>query len=203
MSTFKPYPELKISIADPETGEIFVQTAGGVSVFSTIGFRDDAEIQRVQRLVDCWNACRKIHSPAAHIAATDEYVERIEKLRKDACARIVELEAELRTKETSGGEAVSMNTEWNFDTADIPRGRQEPRTRKVKDEIKEYFELVPVKLWLAHPTDGKVYATHWIEATKFSKGRWLGWCEGQEPIAWMLHEKPVHPHASGPAEIAA
>jgi hypothetical protein len=84
---------------------------------------------------------------------------------------------------------------WNFDISSIPRGRQEARTRRVKDEIKEYLEFVPVKLWLAHPTDAKVYATYWIEGTKTSKGRWVGWCEGQEPIAWMLFEKPEHPFA--------
>lgn len=93
-----------------------------------------------------------------------------------------------------------MSDKWNFDLTNIPRGRQEPRTRKVRDELKEYLEFVPVKLWLAHPTDDKVYATYWIEATKFSKGRWVGWVEGQEPIAWMPFVKPIHPHAMQSAD---
>lgn len=106
-----------------------------------------------------------------------------------------------------------MNTDWNFSIDSIPRGRLETRTRIVKGETREHEELVPVKLWLAHPTDGKVYATHWIEGTKTSKGRWLGWSEGCEPVAWMLFEKPEHPFAgctmpytkqeTDPAKIAA
>lgn len=87
MSTFKPYPELVVDNTDPSIP--LIRTKNGDDFMAFIVQRD---LQDVQRLVDCWNACRKLHSPASHIAATDEYVERLEQLRKAACARVAELE---------------------------------------------------------------------------------------------------------------
>jgi hypothetical protein len=66
---------------------------------------------------------------------------------------------------------------WNFNTADMPR---EPGTR----------------LWIAHPTDGKVYLTYRTHGTKrHPEGWWSGWMPGVEPVAWMLFVKPAHPFA--------
>lgn len=47
----------------------------------------------LERFVECWNACRKLYAPAGHIQATDEYVARLEGLRKAAWARAEELDA--------------------------------------------------------------------------------------------------------------
>lgn len=96
MSTFKPYPELSVVRLDPENPDdstLRIALKNGDDFVVVVVQRSTED---VQRLVDCWNACRKLHSPAAHIAATDEYVERLEKLRKDAWARVAELEAEQR-----------------------------------------------------------------------------------------------------------
>lgn len=46
-----------------------------------------------ERLVECANALRKVFFPEAHVEATDEYVKRLEALRKAAWARAEELEA--------------------------------------------------------------------------------------------------------------
>ena len=79
-ATFKPFPELKIDAA--EYGRTIV-TKGNNGASIVI----DATPEDAQRLVDCWNACRHLYSPAAHITATDEYVTRLETLRKEAWAR--------------------------------------------------------------------------------------------------------------------
>lgn len=81
--TFKPLPEIS------------------VQVIGTIPRLVDAkgnDIMRAEggpeRLVECWNALRKIAFPEAHVTATDEYCERLEGLRKEAWARVRELEAQ-------------------------------------------------------------------------------------------------------------
>lgn len=75
--TFKPFPELVLS-----EGPVITMKNG------------DADID-MQRMVDCWNACRKLHNPAAHIAETDAYIARLEELRKEAWARAEAAEAKL------------------------------------------------------------------------------------------------------------
>lgn len=94
MTPFKPFPELVI-----ESGaDIFMHrilTKAGDVVFAG-SFRSEEE---AQRLVDCWNACRKLHNPAAHLSETDEYVKRLETLRKEAWSRAMvaeELVSQLR-----------------------------------------------------------------------------------------------------------
>ena len=49
----------------------------------------------MERLVECANALRKVHFPAAHVEATDEYVKRLEELRTAAWNRAESLDAEL------------------------------------------------------------------------------------------------------------
>jgi hypothetical protein len=90
MSKFKPFPELTVEPSDDETGEIIVRSTSGTVVFKTVEYQDEKDIFR---LVDCWNACRKIFTPAAHLAATDEQITHLEQLRKEAWARAVELGA--------------------------------------------------------------------------------------------------------------
>lgn len=81
---------------------------------------------------------------------------------------------------------------WNFDMTSAPRGRHVTQTRIIKGEPQQYDVFIMERVLLAHPTDGKVYATYWIEPNKFTpNGRWSGWCEGVEPLAWMPY--PVHP----------
>jgi hypothetical protein len=48
-----------------------------------------------ERLVACANALSEVWFPENHVKATDEYVKRLEQLRKDAWARVQELEAKL------------------------------------------------------------------------------------------------------------
>lgn len=92
---------------------------------------------------------------------------------------------------------------WNFDMTSAPRGRHVTQTRIIKGEPQQYDVFIMERVLLAHPTDGKVYATYWIEPNKFTpNGRWSGWCEGVEPLAWMPY--PIHPfHQSDVGEFAA
>ena len=48
-----------------------------------------------ERLVACANPLAKVFFPQAHVETTDEYIKRLEGLRKAAWARAQELEAEL------------------------------------------------------------------------------------------------------------
>lgn len=83
-------------------------------------------------------------------------------------------------------------SDWNFDITNIPRGRTEMQTRIVKGKPQEYEVFIPERVLIAHPRDGRVYATIWIEPNKFCpKGRWSGWTEGTEPVAWQHY--PDHP----------
>lgn len=87
MASFKPFRELK---AEPQVegfDEVKVVDAFGF-VYATAATKDIAD-----RMVDCWNACRKLYSPAAHIEETEAYVKRIEQLRKEAVARAEAAEA--------------------------------------------------------------------------------------------------------------
>lgn len=89
MSTFKPFPEL--SLEQGQIDGLYRIVTNGGSVIIAGGFKSEAD---AQRLVDCWNACRKLYSPSAHIAATDEYAARLEALRKEAWARAEACERE-------------------------------------------------------------------------------------------------------------
>ena len=81
---------------------------------------------------------------------------------------------------------------WNYDMAMAPRGRHETRARTIKNEKQEYDVFIPERVLLAHPRDGLVYASYWIEPNKFcARGRWAGWREGDEPLAWQAY--PEHP----------
>lgn len=84
---FKPFPEVSVEPGMID-GIFAIKTARNVLAYGKFKSAEDA-----QRFADCWNACRKLAFPSAHIEETGEYVKRLEQLRKDAWARVVELEA--------------------------------------------------------------------------------------------------------------
>lgn len=87
MSAFKPYKEL--SVLKPETDHgMFKLVNSSGHVYAEVPAEEDA-----YRFVDCWNACRKLFSPEAHITATDEYILRLEGLRKDLVVALKETAA--------------------------------------------------------------------------------------------------------------
>lgn len=86
--TFKSYPEVEL-VSDPDSSAMSIKDARG----NTLVIDSNCDTAALERLVECWNACRHLYSPSAHIEATDEYVKRLEGLRKDAVARVTELEA--------------------------------------------------------------------------------------------------------------
>lgn len=78
---------------------------------------------------------------------------------------------------------------WNFDISQAPRGRNETRSQTVRGKTREYSVFVPDRL-LVCAEDRKVYATYWLEPTRFCpSGRWAGWSEGQKAVAWMPFPK--------------
>ncbi len=82
MSAFKPRKEL--TVLKPETDKgLFklIDTSGWV--YAEVAGEDDA-----YRFVDCWNACRRLAYPEAHIVETGAYIKRLEQLRKDAVAAL-------------------------------------------------------------------------------------------------------------------
>lgn len=90
MSAFRPYPEVSLEISDESSAMRIVDSKGETLVTDTT-----CDAVTLERFVACWNACRKLYAPANHIEATDEYVKRLETLRKDAWARAQEAEAKL------------------------------------------------------------------------------------------------------------
>ncbi len=88
MTTFKSFPE--VFVAEGQADGLYrIETArGSVIISGTFRSKDDA-----QRLADCWNAVRHVAFPLAHLPATEEYVKRLENLRKDAVARAEMAEA--------------------------------------------------------------------------------------------------------------
>lgn len=90
MTIFKPHPEIMIEDGNVE-GLYRIQTMSGRVIFTG----HFADLQDAERFVSCWNACRKIAFPAAHIEASEEYGKRTEQLRKDAWATAVALQAEV------------------------------------------------------------------------------------------------------------
>lgn len=93
MTTFKAYPELVVDqTVSPEDGFVRVMTVSGEDFMVSVA----GSKETIERFVECWNACRKIAFPYAHIKASDEYAARVEQLRKDAWSRVQELEAQVR-----------------------------------------------------------------------------------------------------------
>lgn len=81
MSAFSSYPELFLEQGATD-GLWRLQTKSGrVIVAAYFSDQQDAE-----RLLTCWNALRKIAFPLAHLDATEEYVKRLEQLRRESVA---------------------------------------------------------------------------------------------------------------------
>ncbi|WP_027685088.1 hypothetical protein [Rhizobium leguminosarum] len=158
MSEFKPYPELVLDTSDESVTRI--TTKGGNDVLVAI----DVRPEDMERFLVCWNACRKIAFPAAHIDATDEYAKRVEQLRKDAWARAEVLQSELDQLK-AGNQGGGMI--WNQDMTSAPLDR---------------------RLWLATKCD-KVSVTRWNDKRK----AWDGLATGEEPVAWQSYVVPAHP----------
>lgn len=89
MKAFTGYPELFNDEVDGSNPAIVFKN-GTVVAVGTEESRSDME-----RLVVCWNACRKLFAPAAHLEATDEQVLKLERLRKEAWSLAASLQAEL------------------------------------------------------------------------------------------------------------
>jgi hypothetical protein len=88
--TFKPFKELTVLKPVSADGNYKLITSGG-NVYAEVPSEEDA-----YRFADCWNALRKVAFPEAHINASEEYIGRLERLRKDAVSRSQELEAHIR-----------------------------------------------------------------------------------------------------------
>lgn len=73
----------------------FDEETGTTQILDATGYDVLALENGAQRLVDCANAMPKVFFPAAHVNALEDRVERLEQLRKDAWARVKELEAEI------------------------------------------------------------------------------------------------------------
>lgn len=93
MSKFKPFKKLHVDMwvtingSDDDTKEVFLACDSSGAEYGR--FNDE---ETAQRMVDCWNACRSLYSPEAHIKESAAYVKRLESLRKEAVERIAELE---------------------------------------------------------------------------------------------------------------
>lgn len=84
--TFKPFPEVELVMSE-ESSAMTIQTKRGDPIVIDTNCDTDA----LERMVECWNACRHLYSPAAHITETEAYVKRVEGLRKEAVARLEEI----------------------------------------------------------------------------------------------------------------
>lgn len=79
MSHWKPYPEISLEASDDSSAMRLVTSKGEVIVTDLT-----CDTASLERLLVCWNALRNIAFPAAHIPATDDYVKRLDALRRDA-----------------------------------------------------------------------------------------------------------------------
>lgn len=98
---FKPFPEVSVETNEESSAMRIVTKGGDVLVVDT-----NCDSSVLERIVQCWNACRRLYSPAAHIEATDDYVKRLEQLRKDALA---------------SAPAPAPAAAWSFDMSAAPR----------------------------------------------------------------------------------
>lgn len=85
---FKAFPELSIEDRDDESCVRIVDSKGETLVMDVNG-----DMAVLQRLVDCWNACRKLYNPAAHIEESEAYTKRVEGLRRAAWDEVQVLRA--------------------------------------------------------------------------------------------------------------
>ncbi|MBB3521084.1 hypothetical protein [Rhizobium sp. BK456] len=95
---------------------------------------------------------------------------------------------------------------WNHDISAAPRGQQVTVTRKVRTAEgsvdRDFTEHHVAPVWLAR-ADGKVVRSYWVPATKQSTGRWAGFAENEQPVAWQVFVTPEHPFAAASQGEAA
>lgn len=84
---FKPYREVSIEDREDMSSINVVDSVGNTVLIDV--FCDTASINR---FVECWNALRHVAFPASHVKALEDRVERLEALRKEAWARVNEIE---------------------------------------------------------------------------------------------------------------
>jgi hypothetical protein len=186
MKAFTGYPELFNDEVDGSNPAIVFKN-GMVVAVGTEDSRSDME-----RLVACWNACRKIFAPAAHIEATDEQVQKVERLRKEAWSLAGALQVEVDQLKSSSANVVESMTGWSFDVAAAPRGKTFKRNRIVKDKVQEVDEFVPDYLWVATKC-GKVNKSYFIPQAGKVPARWSGLATGEDPVAWCEFIIPEFP----------
>ena len=97
MTIFKAYPEVS-AVAGQIDGLYRIETNTG-RVLASGHFQSRLE---ADRFAECWNACRKLAFPSAHVEAIEDRVTRLEQLRKEAWARAQELDAEVTQLRASG-----------------------------------------------------------------------------------------------------
>ncbi|MCB5205038.1 hypothetical protein LH464_21465 [Neorhizobium sp. T786] len=121
MTEWKNYPEVTLDMSSDFSAARIMTKSGDVLIYDT-----SCDTDTLERSVVCWNACRKIAFPDAHITAQDDYCKRLEQLRKDAVAM------------AGAGEGG-----WNFDMSTAPRdGTDIIATSKCGKVIKTYIVKV-------------------------------------------------------------
>jgi hypothetical protein len=95
MSAFQPFPKLSVDIR--EDGVARIVSSKGDDVLIVL----EGDRAVLDRMVECWNALRSIYQPENHLAATEDYVKRLEVLRKEAWARVRELDPPAPTGEAA------------------------------------------------------------------------------------------------------
>lgn len=82
---------------------------------------------------------------------------------------------------------------WDFDIARAPRGKTVTIKETNKDgQVKEREEFRHDLVWLWSKC-GKKVLSRWLPPNRFSKGRWDGLANIEEPIAWHPYFVPADP----------
>jgi hypothetical protein len=81
---------------------------------------------------------------------------------------------------------------WDFDITAAPCGKTVHSERKVGDRIHQISDFVPDYIWAATGC-GKVIKSYWIPPVGKNAGRWSGFANGEQPIAWQHFVVPEHP----------
>ncbi|MBN7764096.1 hypothetical protein JYP52_23445 [Nitratireductor aquibiodomus] len=141
-----------------------------------------------ERLVECANALRDVFFPENHVSATEEYVKRLETLRKDLQRRVAEMEA--------GGSAASGDFPWCFDMHSAPKGEVVQRETIRNGTVTTVETYKPCRIIVAGRC-GVVTMSKWIP----DEDRWEMFTQDSPPIAWA--HWPSSPVNTGAASTGA
>lgn len=83
MKKFKAFPEVHVEVGMVDGLYRIETNSGRVIASGAFPSKEDAE-----RFAECWNACRRLYAPIAHMEATEDYVRRLEINRRDAVAQL-------------------------------------------------------------------------------------------------------------------